>query len=410
MTIDKTKTLYKILLHPVLGYLIFLFVMWLTFFCTFQLGNYFMEFMEAGVDALGTFAYENIPKGFLNDLVVQGIIGGVGGVIVFLPNIVILFTFISLITETGYMTIVAQLMDRVMHVIGLHGKSFIPLIMGFGCNVPAILSTKIIEDKRDRLITMLIIPFMSCSARLPVYIIIAGTFFPENATLVIFCLYLFGIILAMLFALLFKKTFNNANHRPYTVTMPEFHKPKLSTVIRTICFNAGAYLKKMGGIVLIASVLLWAMMYLPQKDTTKIENSYIASLGKIIEPVMEPIGFDWKLSVSLMTGVAAKEIIISTLGVLYSDNPETSQDILEKKLKAATHPQNDTEISKPVFTKPVALSFLIFTLIYFPCTGVFAAVGKESKWKWAVFVVTYTTVAAWILSFATYHIANIIFQ
>ncbi|HIW87163.1 MAG TPA: ferrous iron transport protein B [Candidatus Onthomorpha intestinigallinarum] len=410
MTIDKTKTLYKILLHPVLGYLIFLFVMWLTFFCTFQLGNYFMEFMEAGVDALGTFAYENIPKGFFNDLVVQGIIGGVGGVIVFLPNIVILFTFISLITETGYMTIVAQLMDRVMHVIGLHGKSFIPLIMGFGCNVPAILSTKIIEDKRDRLITMLIIPFMSCSARLPVYIIIAGTFFPENATLVIFCLYLFGIILAMLFALLFKKTFNNANHRPYTVTMPEFHKPKLSTVIRTICFNAGAYLKKMGGIVLIASVLLWAMMYLPQKDTTKIENSYIASLGKIIEPVMEPIGFDWKLSVSLMTGVAAKEIIISTLGVLYSDNPETSQDILEKKLKAATHPQNDTEISKPVFTKPVALSFLIFTLIYFPCTGVFAAVGKESKWKWAVFVVTYTTVAAWILSFATYHIANIIFQ
>lgn len=410
MTIDKTKTLYKILLHPVLGYLIFLFVMWLTFFCTFQLGNYFMEFMEAGVDALGTFAYENIPKGFFNDLVVQGIIGGVGGVIVFLPNIVILFTFISLITETGYMTIVAQLMDRVMHVIGLHGKSFIPLIMGFGCNVPAILSTKIIEDKRDRLITMLIIPFMSCSARLPVYIIIAGTFFPENATLVIFCLYLFGIILAMLFALLFKKTFNNANHRPYTVTMPEFHKPKLSTVIRTICFNAGAYLKKMGGIVLIASVLLWAMMYLPQKDTTKIENSYIASLGKIIEPVMEPIGFDWKLSVSLMTGVAAKEIIISTLGVLYSDNPETSQDVLEKKLKAATHPQNDTEISKPVFTKPVALSFLIFTLIYFPCTGVFAAVGKESKWKWAVFVVTYTTVAAWILSFATYHIANIIFQ
>ena len=410
MTIDKTKTLYKILLHPVLGYLIFLFVMWLTFFCTFQLGNYFMEFMEAGVDALGTFAYENIPKGFLNDLVVQGIIGGVGGVIVFLPNIVILFTFISLITETGYMTIVAQLMDRVMHIIGLHGKSFIPLIMGFGCNVPAILSTRIIEDKRDRLITMLIIPFMSCSARLPVYIIIAGTFFPENATLVIFSLYLFGIILAMLFALLFKQTFNNANHRPYTVTMPEFHKPKLSTVIKTICFNAGAYLKKMGGIVLIASILLWAMMYLPQKDTTKIENSYIASLGKIIEPVMEPIGFDWKLSVSLMTGVAAKEIIISTLGVLYSDNPETSQDVLEKKLKAATHPQNDTEISKPVFTKPVALSFLIFTLIYFPCTGVFAAVGKESKWKWAVFVVTYTTIAAWILSFATYHIANIIFQ
>ena len=410
MTIDKTKTLYKILLHPVLGYLIFLFVMWLTFFCTFQLGNYFMEFMEAGVDALGTFAYENIPKGFFNDLVVQGIIGGVGGVIVFLPNIVILFTFISLITETGYMTIVAQLMDRVMHIIGLHGKSFIPLIMGFGCNVPAILSTRIIEDKRDRLITMLIIPFMSCSARLPVYIIIAGTFFPENATLVIFCLYFLGIILAMLFALLFKKTFNNANHRPYTVTMPEFHKPKLSTIIKTIGFNAGAYLKKMGGIVLIASILLWALMYLPQKDTTKIENSYIASLGKMIEPVMEPIGFDWKLSVSLMTGVAAKEIIISTLGVLYSDNPETSQDVLEKKLKAATHPQNDTKISKPVFTKPVALSFLIFTLIYFPCTGVFAAVGKESKWKWAVFVVTYTTVAAWILSFATYHIANIIFQ
>ncbi|MBO7276341.1 MAG: ferrous iron transport protein B [Bacteroidales bacterium] len=409
MTQKQTEKLDKILLHPILGYLIFFCILGLTFFFTFSIGNYPMELMERGVNYIATLLQETIPQGFFNDLVVQGIVGGVGGVIVFLPNILILFLCISLMEESGYMSRASQLMDKFMHAIGLHGKSFSPLIMGFGCNVPAIMSTKFIEDKRDRLVTMLIIPFMSCSARLPVYIIIAGTFFPKYSTLVMLCLYVLGVILAILFALLFKKTFNKSNHIPYTLTLQEYSVPKAKAVLKTICVNASEYLKKMAGIVLIASVALWLLMYFPQKDTNNIEESYIAHAGKVIEPIMQPIGFDWKLSVSLMTGVAAKEIIISTLGVLYSDNPDTSSDILEEKLKAATHPINEEGITEKVFTPPVALSFLVFTLIYFPCTAVFAAVKKEARTKWAVFVVTYTTVVAWILSFATYHIAGLFF-
>lgn len=409
MTTAQTNKIDKILLHPVLGYLIFFFLIWLMFFCTFTVGNYPMLLMEEGVGALATFAHSHIPQGFFNDLIVQGIIGGVGGVIVFLPNILILFMFISLMEETGYMDRVAHLMDRVMHAIGLHGKSFIPLIIGFGCNVPAIMATKILKDPRDRLVTMLIVPFMSCSARLPVYIVIAGTFFPENAALVMFCLYVLGVILAMLFALLFRKTFNKANHAPYTNSLCEYTTPRLGAVLKNIGYNAGQYLKKMGGIVLIASILLWGLMYFPQKNTMDVEQSYIAKIGKTIEPIMKPIGFDWKVSVSLICGIAAKELIVSNLGVLYSDNPDTSAEILGAKLKAATYPADETGIAKPVFTKPVALSFLVFTLIYFPCTGVFAAVAKQSKWKWAIFLVTYTSVVAWILSFATFKISGMFF-
>lgn len=408
MTTHQTEKLDKILLHPILGYIIFFFFIWFTFFCTFTLGNYPMELMEQGVGVLADFAAEKIPQGLFNDLIVQGIIGGVGGVIVFLPNILILFFFISLMEETGYMERVAHLMDRFMHSIGLHGRSFIPLIMGFGCNVPAIMATKILKDKRDRLVTMLIIPFMSCSARLPVYIVIAGTFFPDNATLVMFSLYVIGVVLAIFFALLFKRTFNKTNHTPYTDNLPEYKTPKFVSVMKTIGLNAGQYLKKMGGVVLIASVLLWGLMYFPQRDTEQIEQSYIATVGKVVEPVMKPIGFDWKISVSLICGIAAKELIVSNLGVLYSDNPATSTEVLGEKLKAATYPPNAEGISKPVFTKPVALSFLIFTLVYFPCGGVFAAVAKESRWKWAIFVVTYTTVVAWLLAFATFNIAQLV--
>lgn len=409
MTNKQTERLDKILLHPILGYLIFFLILGLTFFLTFSLGNYPMELMERGVNYIATLLQETIPQGFFNDLVVQGIVGGVGGVIVFLPNILILFLCISLMEESGYMSRASQLMDKFMHAIGLHGKSFAPLIMGFGCNVPAIMSARFIEDKRDRLVTMLIIPFMSCSARLPVYIVIAGTFFPKYSTLVMLCLYVLGVILAILFALLFKKTFNKSNHVPYTLNLQEYSIPKVKAVARTIWINCKDYLSKMAGIVLIASVVLWLLMYFPQKDTNNIEESYIAHAGKVIEPVMKPIGFDWKISVSLITGVAAKEIIISTLGVLYSDNPETSSDVLEEKLKSATYPPNEAGVAEKVFTPPVALSFLVFTLIYFPCTAVFAAVKKESRLKWAIFVVTYTTVVAWILAFATYHIAGLFF-
>ncbi len=408
MTSIKTEKIDRVLLHPFFGYVIFLLIIWFTFFCTFTLGNYPMELMEEGVAWLADFAQHNIKEGLFNDLIVQGVIGGVGGVIVFLPNILILFLFISLMEETGYMERMAHLTEGFMHKIGLHGRSFIPLIMGFGCNVPAIMSARIIKDPRDRLVTILIIPFMSCSARLPVYIVITGTFFPEHASLVMFGLYVAGVVLAALFALLFKRTFNKANHRPYTETLPEYTMPKLSAVLRNIGMNAGAYLKKMGGIVLIASILLWGLMYFPQRNTEQVEQSYIAKVGKVIEPVMKPIGFDWKISVSLLCGVAAKELIVSNLGVLYSDNPETSTDVLGAKLKAATYPPDSQGVSKPVFTIPVALSFLFFTLVYFPCSGVFAAVAKESGWKWAVFIVTYTTIVAWVLGFAVFHIAQLI--
>ncbi len=410
MTSTQTNKIDKILLHPILGYVIFFFLIWLTFFCTFKLGNYPMELMEEGVGLLASWAESVIPKGFVNDLVVQGVIGGVGGVIVFLPNILILFFFISLMEETGYMERAAHLMEKFMHAIGLHGRSFIPLIMGFGCNVPAIMATKMLKDRRDRLVTMLIIPFMSCSARLPVYIVIAGTFFPDDATLVMFALYVLGIVLATLFALLFKRTFNKTGHAPYTENLPEYKTPRIASVARSIGANAGEYLKKMGGIVLIASILLWGLMYFPQKNTEKVEQSYIAKVGKVIEPVMSPIGFDWKISVSLLCGVAAKELIVSNLGVLYSDNPDTSTEVLGEKLKAATYPEGSGTLSgKPVFTKPVALSFLVFTLVYFPCTGVFAAVAKQSRWRWAVFVVTYTTVVAWLLAFATFNLVQLFF-
>ncbi|MDD2192278.1 MAG: ferrous iron transport protein B, partial [Bacteroidales bacterium] len=403
---EKTQTekIDSILTHPLWGYPIFFFFIWLMFFSSFKIGQYPMDWIEWIVSAFGQIVHKIIPPGAIADLISQGIIGGVGGVIVFLPNIVILFLFISLMEDTGYMARVAFLMDKLMHKIGLHGKSFVPMIIGFGCNVPAIMATRTLENKKDRLLTMLIIPFMSCSARLPVYILIIGTFFPKNAILILSSLYLFGILLAVLFGLIFKKTIMKTKGAPFVMELPPYRIPTLKAIRINIGMKTKYYLRKMGGIILIGSIVIWSLGYFPQKDTSKIEHSYIASIGHFVQPVLEPLGFDWKIGVSLLAGVSAKEVIISTMGVLYAKDPNVSEQSLGQRLKKEVHTSGD-KIGMPVFTTATALSLLVFVLIYFPCLAVFSVVWKESgRLIWAVLLVTYTTALAWIVSFLVYNI------
>lgn len=403
---EKTQTekIDSILTHPLWGYPIFFFFIWLMFFSSFKIGQYPMDWIEWIVSAFGQIVHKIIPPGAIADLISQGIIGGVGGVIVFLPNIVILFLFISLMEDTGYMARVAFLMDKLMHKIGLHGKSFVPMIIGFGCNVPAIMATRTLENKKDRLLTMLIIPFMSCSARLPVYILIIGTFFPKNAILILSSLYLFGILLAVLFGLIFKKTIMKTKGAPFVMELPPYRIPTLKAIRINIGMKTKYYLKKMGGIILIGSIVIWSLGYFPQKDTSKIEHSYIASIGHFVQPVLEPLGFDWKIGVSLLAGVSAKEVIISTMGVLYAKDSNVSEQSLGQRLKKEVHTSGD-KIGMPVFTTATALSLLVFVLIYFPCLAVFSVVWKESgRLIWAVLLVTYTTALAWIVSFLVYNI------
>lgn len=401
----QTEKIDSVLTHPIWGYPIFLFFIWLMFFSSFKIGQYPMDWIEWIVSEFGQIVHRIIPPGAFADLISQGIIGGVGGVIVFLPNIVILFLFISLMEDTGYMARVAFLMDKIMHKIGLHGKSFVPMIIGFGCNVPAIMATRTLEHKKDRLLTMLIIPFMSCSARLPVYILIIGTFFPQNAVLILSSLYLFGVFLAVIFAIIFKKTIMKTKGAPFVMELPPYRIPTLKAIRINIGLKTKYYIKKMGGIILVASIIIWSLGYFPQRDTSKIEESYIASVGKFMQPVIEPLGFDWKIGVSLLAGVSAKEVIISTMGVLYEKDPDASDQSLGQRLKKEVH-TSGKNIGMPVFTIATALSLLFFVLIYFPCVAVFAAVWKESgRLFWAVLLVVYTTALAWIISFIVYNIA-----
>lgn len=372
-----TDKIDSILIHKIWGYVVLAFFIWLMFFATFQIGEYPMMWLESGVDWVSHWLNNNVSKGVLSDMLSFGVVQGVGGVLVFLPNILILFLFISLMEETSYMARVAYLMDKLMHGIGLHGKSFVPMIMGFGCNVPAIMATRTIENKKDRLLTMLIIPFMSCSAKLPVYILIVGTFFPQYAVLILCCLYLLGILLAVLFAFVFKKTILKTPSAEYQMYLPKYKVPTLKTTMSILWFNTKDYLKKMGGIILIASILIWFLMNYPTMDSP--DTSILAYIGRFIEPILIPLGFDWKIGISLLSGFGAKEVIVSTISVV-----------------------------QPIFTHASAISFLVFVLIYFPCVGVFAAVGKESgRWRWSVFLVLYTTTLAWILSFITYQIASL---
>ncbi|MGL5681910.1 MAG: ferrous iron transport protein B [Marinifilaceae bacterium] len=410
--VDKrhmTNAIDTILTNHWLGFPFLIIFMWIMFQATFTLGSYPMDWIEMGVEWLGNYISTLLPPGALNDLIADGIISGVGGVIVFLPNILILFFFISLMEDTGYMARVAFIMDKMMHKIGLHGKSFIPLLIGFGCNVPAIMATRTLQSRRDRVLTMLIIPFMSCSARLPVYILLVSAFFEHNQGLVLMSFYLIGLVIAVCTALVLKHTLFNKESEPFVMELPPYRMPTLRNTTVHMWNKAGQYLKKMGTIILFASIIIWALGYFPnhnREDMTfseHMEQSYIGQIGHAVEPVMAPLGFDWKMSVSIITGLAAKEIVVSSMGILYNlPDEEIATPTLVQTLKEQTNAEGNR-----VFTPLVAYSFMLFILIYFPCMAVIAAIRKEAGWKWALFTIFYTTILAWIVSCIVYQIGSL---
>ena len=386
---QTTRVIDSIVTHRIWGYPIFFLFLYIMFEGTFVLGEYPMMGIEWLVEQIGNLFNHYMPEGPLKDLVIDGIIGGVGGVIVFLPNILILYFFISFLEDSGYMARAAFIMDKIMHRMGLHGKSFIPLIMGFGCNVPAIMATRMIEDKKCRLITMLINPLMSCSARLPIYLVLVGAFFPKIGSLVLLGIYATGILLAVLMARLFSRFLVKGDDTPFVMELPPYRIPTAKTIFRHTWEKGAEYLKKMGGIIMIASILIWFLGYYPQGNYETIaeqqENSYIGQIGKAIEPVIEPLGFDWKLGVGLLSGVGAKELVVSTLGVLYANDGDLDSVNLSDRI--------------PI-TATVALGYMLFVLIYFPCVATLAAIKQESgSWKWAFFAAFYTTALAWLVAF-----------
>lgn len=396
---QTTRVIDSIVTHPYLGYPIFFLFLYIMFEGTFVLGDYPMQGIEWLVDQLGNLIRNNMAEGPLKDMLVDGIIGGVGGVIVFLPNILILYFFISVMEDSGYMARAAFIMDKIMHRMGLHGKSFIPLIMGFGCNVPAIMASRTIEDRKCRLITMLVNPLMSCSARLPIYLVMVGAFFPNQASFVLLCIYATGIILAVLMARLFSKFLVKGDDAPFVMELPPYRMPTTKSILRHTWEKGAQYLKKMGGIIMIASIIIWFLGYYPQHDAYETvaeqqENSYIGQIGKAVEPVIEPLGFDWKLGIGLISGVGAKELVVSTLGVLYTNEEDVENVNLSNRI--------------PI-TPLAALAYMLFVLIYFPCIATLAAIKQESgSWKWALFAAGYTTVLAWCIAFVVYQLGNLI--
>lgn len=405
---NVTKLIDEIVTHRIWGYPIFFAIMWLMFYCTFSLGAYPHEWIEMLIGFLGSIIQEWMPDGSLKDMIVDGIIGGVGSVIVFLPNIVILYLFISFMEDSGYLARAAFIMDKVMHKIGLHGKSFIPLIMGFGCNVPAIMATRTIESRSSRLITTMIIPFMSCSARLPIYILLIGTFFGDYSGSVMFGLYLLGIAMAVITARLMRRRMFKVDETPFVMELPPYRVPTMKATVSHMWEKCAQYLRKMGGLILVASIIVWFLSYYPRQHDgepakTHYENSYIGRVGKFCEPVFEPIGLNWKASVSIVSGIAAKEIMVSTIGVLYADSdmpvadgePEKSATLQEKLVASGD------------FDKASILAMLVFTLLYFPCLATVTALASESGWKWALASTVYNTAVAWLCAFAVYHIANL---
>lgn len=436
------------LTHKWLGFPIFLLFMYLMFQATFTLGQYPMDWIESGFAYLSSLIDTHMPSGALKDLLSQGVIGGVGGVMVFLPNIMILYLFIAIMEDTGYMARAAFIMDRLMHMLGLHGKSFIPLIMGFGCNVPAIMSTRTIESRNSRLITILILPFMSCSARLPVYILLAGAFFQSSAGFVVFSIYLIGIAVAVVTALLLRKFFFKEEDVPFVMELPPYRRPQTLSVLMHMWSKAKQYLKKMGTVILLASIVIWALGYFPRqqaiennetptsivhqaqsfdkvvaqvqeteyptedndkseslsneqiKQMKQQEQSYIGQMGKLVEPIFAPMGYDWKLSVALLSGLAAKEVVVSTMGVLYTGDPDNAEISLPAKLSSSKKADGT-----PLYSGATAFSFMLFVLIYFPCVATVVAIGKEAdSYKWMLFSIFYSCLLAWLVAFVAYQI------
>lgn len=398
-TEQTTRVIDSIVTHRIWGYPIFFLFMYLMFQGTFVLGEYPMQWIEWLVEQLSNLIRNHMSDGALKDMFIDGIIGGVGGVIVFLPNILILYFCISIMEDSGYMARAAFIMDKIMHKMGLHGKSFIPLIMGFGCNVPAVMAARTIENRKSRLITMLITPLMSCSARLPIYLVMVGAFFPGCASLVLLLIYAIGILLAVLMARIFSRFLIKGDDTPFVMELPPYRMPTAKSIFRHTWEKGAQYLKKMGGIIMVASMVIWALGYYPDHNAynsvaEQQEHSYIGQIGQAIEPVIEPLGFDWKLGIGLISGAGAKELVVSTLGVLYADDTEVDSISLSQRL--------------PI-TPLVAFCYMIFVLLYFPCIATLVAIKQESgSWKWALFAAVYTTALAWGVSFLVYQIGSLL--
>ena len=408
---------------------IFFLLLYVVFQGTFSIGDIPMGWIEWLVDKLGAFVGSTMADGWVKDLVIDGVIGGVGSVLVFLPNILLLYMFISLLEDSGYMARAAFRMDRRMHKIGLHGKSFIPMIMGFGCNVPAVMATRTIESPKSRLITMLIIPLMSCAGRLPVYVLIAGAFFPRHAGLVLLGLYALGIVLAIIAARVMSRFFKD-DDLPFVMELPPYRVPTAKSVVRHTWEKGKQYLQKMSGVILIFSVVIWFLGYFPNHDAydsvkSQQEHSFIGYIGKAMEPVLEPLGFDWRMGVGIVAGVGAKELVVSTLGVMYapeeplaavapsSDLPAAIADSAASEDQSVQNVETvgETRLQKALLrsvTPASALAYMVFILLYFPCIATFVAIKKESGgWKWAIITAVYTIVLAWVAAFITFHVASL---
>ncbi len=421
--VTSTHIIDAIVTNKLFGFPLFFLIMFFIFWATFSLGSYPMEWIEAGVDWLGNIVRSAMPDGMLKDLIADGIIGGVGGVIVFLPNILILYTCISFMEDSGYMARAAFIMDKLMHRIGLHGKSFIPLVMGFGCTVPSIMASRSIESSSSRFITILINPFISCSARLPLYVLLIGTFFPTHAALVFTGVYLLGILVAILTARLLRRFYFKTDVTPFVMELPPYRVPTLKTTLRHTWGKGEQYLRKMGGIILVGSIIVWALNYFPLHDDEPAElittetvvtgddssidpsrDSYLEMMGKAVNPVMAPLGFHWKATVAAIAGIPAKEIVVSTLGVLYTGQEEVDDNSLGARLTAP-----NPATGKPDFTAAAALSFMIFILLYCPCIATVTAIVKETgKIGYGIFSVVYNTFIAWLIGFIVYQIALIV--
>ena len=404
---------------------VFFLLLYVVFQGTFTIGDYPMGWIEWLVGKLGAFVGSTMADGWVKDLVVDGVIGGVGSVLVFLPNILLLYMFISLLEDSGYMARAAFIMDRLMHKIGLHGKSFIPMIMGFGCNVPAVMATRTIESPKSRLITMLIIPLMSCAGRMPVYILIAGAFFPHHAGLVLLGLYALGIVLAILAAKVMSRFFKD-DDLPFVMELPPYRVPTAKSVIRHTWEKGKQYLQKMSGVILIFSVVIWFLGYFPNHDAydsvkSQQEHSFIGYIGKAMEPVLEPLGFDWRMGVGIVAGVGAKELVVSTLGVMYAPEEPVAVSVPdvdpspimvvpgEEGEGAVADDPGETRLQKALLrsvTPASALAYMVFILLYFPCIATFIAIRRESGgWKWAIITAVYTIALAWVAAFVTYQLA-----
>lgn len=411
-TYRMTHFIDDVLSNKYLGFPIFFLILYVMFQTTFSLGQYPMDWIESAVSWLGEQASALMPEGPLRSMLVDGVIGGVGAVIVFLPQILILYFFISLMEDSGYMARAAFIMDKLMHKMGLHGKSFIPLIMGFGCNVPAIMATRTIESRRSRLITMLILPFMSCSARLPIYIMIIGTFFAAQYRLwVMIMLYVVGVIVAIIVSKVFSSFVVKGEDTPFVMELPPYRWPTPKAIGRHTWEKGKEYLKKMGGIILVASIVVWALGYFPHDESLspvqQKEQSYIGSIGKAVEPVFELQGFNWKLDVSLIAGVGAKEIVASTIGVIYSGDDSFGDDDSFSD-DTAKYSRLRNQMLADGITPLAAFSYLLFVLLYFPCIATVIAIRNETgSWSWAAFSAFYTTAIAWIVSMLVYQIGSL---